>query len=175
MNNVVQFDNEKISKIANALKRSNEAISDSNQGVAFILDLIAEFQNETNAKIDKMSESIIAIQEKKNHVEQPRDGYVTQAGLGAQYTPSIGSQYIGILLRKVGLAKQFEGKTCAFRQHIESGLAKTILAHNNYPHDVWHIEKTINYIDKWLIKNNLLNAFTAVKTESGIKDFINNL
>lgn len=150
---------------------------------AAILENQKEMINQIREIARKQSitdDRILRLETKENRTTG-HDGYVVQKGLGHKFRIAIGSQYVGILLRKSGLARQMmdgdekRNSTVPYQRYLDSGLAKSYITETGYQHYVWDCEKTIERIEKYISSLGMWDEFIKINSTNKMKAFINRL
>jgi hypothetical protein len=123
--------------------------------------------------VEQRQDKVVEVAVNGLRVKQGHFEYVSQGDFGRYFSVSIGSQFIGKLLKVVGLAQKGKKLTTPYREHIPR-YAKTNAA-TNYTANVWHYQNCMEYIDKWLKENGLYEHFYSIQDEREMAKFINDL
>lgn len=136
-------------------------------------DVDAEFSKEIN----KLNYDIKKQHEKMTYQKEITEKfYFSQAGLGAKMCPPIGSQYMGKLLRVVGICKKESSHTTPYSQYT-TGVNPLCVTRSfeGIPTWVYHGDRTWYLIKNHLDKLEVYNDFSNKKTKSEIHAFIEEL
>jgi hypothetical protein len=146
------------------------------------------FEEETSTKFDETNLEITRMKEdgeKKLKVAENSlrqkiyDGYLNLGNFGRQFKVSIGAETMGNFLRIVGLAQMSKGTTIAYRRYIPKyakithGSRITVNGIASWDSTVWHYTNCMDFIDNWLIENELYDIFYSMPTEKEMHIFIN--
>lgn len=162
--------NERMKNFVVKLTEMEDSINKANEK----LDIVStELENKIE-DIKTESDKKLEVTINKMRVDKNKWGFVAQRDIGSGYRVSIGSQTIGKLFRVVGLAiKSRTGSTEPKREHVGKYATTEIV--NGFPTFRWNQEKCVEYIDKWLSKNDLLEEFYSIEKEKDMKKFIDEL
>lgn len=151
-----------------------------NRQLSIYKERIESLENEQNkirseVKIAaQQAETQLTLERKRHRTEEHRFGFITQTDLGQRFTVSIGSVYMGNLLRMSGLAKAKESVTEPYREFIASGHAKSD-PYGKVTNYKWNPEKCIPKIEKWLEQEGLIDEFYSFDDEKKLHAFIGKL
>lgn len=126
-------------------------------------------------EIDKdMYEKQLELERARHRKAENRFGYISLSDLGNQFTVSIGSKTMGIVLRLAGIAKA---------KSITEPLAESVRADYAKSQDTpwggiiwqWNSERCIEKIDRWLEKEGLIDQFYSFTDEKELMKYIKHL
>jgi len=161
--------NDVVGIIVKSLQSSNDAVSESNKALSEIMIYIEKRFSEQENKIEK-------IQEKQAHSDiENNPHYATQNAIGKMFSVPIGAQYMGKLLVAVGIARKIEGSTVPYQGYLESELARSYISRSGHQHYMYHSERTIKHITKWLKNNDLYDEFVSITEIEDMKYFIGSI
>lgn len=128
---------------------------------------------EINNKVDKLNIDLSQQYEKISHRQHDLIfNYIGLSALGALHAPSIGSQYMGKLLRLLDICKK-SNRTEALSEYTRGNdpIAKTHII-NGYSTWVFHSSKTWELVKKKLSDRGILNDFEQWTTRDNLHKFI---
>jgi hypothetical protein len=155
----------------------NQAMNLQNEQLRQQVKLLEEKQKTLDAKLDATTDENTALRElelKRHRVEEHRYGFVSLADLGQVYQVSIGSKYMGKLLRLAGIAKAKQSKTEPLRSSTLNNFSKSVM-YGDFPTYQWNPEKCIAKIDRWLDKIGVIDQFYAIDDEAKLHKYIQEL
>lgn len=124
-------------------------------------------------KIDKeMSEKQLELERARHRKAENRFGFISLSDLGNQFTVSIGSKTMGVLLRLAGIAKAKQSVTEPMAEMVRADYAKSQDTQWGGIIWQWNSEKCIEKIDKWLEKNNIIDEFYSITNEKELMKYI---
>ncbi|HNR88552.1 MAG TPA: hypothetical protein PKM65_09460 [Spirochaetota bacterium] len=181
----IQSRDECLVHILTILRNNKEIQSRQDEAFSAIADYLVQLERNSTKRFADIEQTVETLAkttderiqqayEKVNHVREPKFEYVNLAKLGYSFNPSVGAKTMGVLLRKVGLARRDLGDTSPCREFIENKLAMS-RAGENYATFNWHLERTLAYIDEWLKERNLFEEFYSCREERKLERFIKEL
>lgn len=149
------------------------------------LNAIKRKQEDISIEIDNVkdivSNSIKTVRAEKEvtvnalHIKERCTKYVGLSRLGECIGIKLSDKAMGHLLRVVGLAKIDTTRTIPMHKYVDKyAVIEVIQDRQGYTRDSykWHPDNCIEFIDKWLIKNDFYNDFYAAKNENKLHDYI---
>ena len=155
----------------------NQAMQMQQEQLFKQIQKITEEQETIKAELATTTEENAALRElelKRHRVEEHRYGFVSLADLGQVYQVSIGSKYMGKLLRLAGIAKAKQSKTEPLRSSTLNNYSKSVM-YGDFPTYQWNPEKCIAKIDRWLDKIGVIDQFYAIDDEAKLHKYIQEL
>ena len=156
------------------LKNTQDALTTKQVKQDHLLDTM---QVDITDKFNVLKTDLTNQYEKINYQQSAvTKNYVGLTGLGSFHSPNIGSQYMGKLLRKVGICNEF-GNTQP-KSNFTSGkepLSINYVGTAGFPSFLYHTVRTWALITKRIDDMGIRNEFESCKTKDELHEFINGI